>query len=110
MEVFTQFSSDLDDNTKKQLAHGRALMELLKQPLGNPFSMGQQVITLVAANAHIFSDVPITDIKKFRIDLLKYMAEEHIDIIGELESTKDLTDELREAIISACEEFKSTRK
>jgi F-type H+-transporting ATPase subunit alpha len=110
MEVFTQFSSDLDDNTKKQLAHGRALMELLKQPLGNPFSMGQQVITLVAANAHIFSDVPIPDIKKFRIDLLKYMAEEHIDIIGELESTKDLTDELREAIIRACEEFKSTRK
>ena len=39
MEVFTQFSSDLDENTKKQLAHGRALMELLKQPLGRPFTM-----------------------------------------------------------------------
>ena len=107
MEVFTQFSSDLDDNTKKQLAHGRALMELLKQPLGNPFSMAQQVITLVAANAHIFSDVPIPKIRQFRIDLLKYMSEEHIEIIGELEASKDLTDETRSAIVKACEEFKA---
>ena len=59
MEVFTQFSSDLDENTKKQLAHGRALMELLKQPLGRPFTMAEQVITLVAANAHVFSDLPV---------------------------------------------------
>ena len=107
MEVFTQFSSDLDDNTKKQLAHGRALMELLKQPLGNPFSMAQQVITLVAANAHLFSNVPIPEIKKFRIDLLKYIEQEHIEIIGELEASKDLTDETREAIVKACEEFKA---
>lgn len=107
MEVFTQFSSDLDDNTKKQLAHGRALMELLKQPLGNPFSMAEQVITLVAANAHIFSDVPIPKIRQFRIDLLKYMSEEHIEIIGELEASKDLTDETRSAIVKACEEFKA---
>lgn len=109
MEVFTQFSSDLDDNTKKQLAHGRALMELLKQPLGNPFSMAEQVITLVAANAHLFSDVPIPEIKKFRIDLLKYIEQEHIEIIGELEASKDLTDETREAIVKACEEFKTQR-
>ena len=110
MEVFTQFSSDLDDNTKKQLAHGRALMELLKQPLGNPFSMAEQVITLVAANAHIFSDVPIPEIKKFRIDLLKFIEMEHIEIIGELEASKDLTDETREAIVKACEEFKQRLK
>ena len=57
MEVFTQFSSDLDESTKKQLAHGKALMELLKQPLGHPMSMAEQVITLVAANAHVFSDL-----------------------------------------------------
>ena len=66
MEVFTQFSSDLDENTKKQLAHGRALMELLKQPLGRPFTMAEQVITLVAANAHVFSDLPVEKIKAFR--------------------------------------------
>ena len=53
MEVFTQFSSDLDENTKKQLAHGRALMELLKQPLGRPFTMAEQVITLLPM--HMYS-------------------------------------------------------
>ena len=106
MEVFTQFSSDLDENTKRQLAHGRALMELLKQPLGAPFSMEQQVVTLVAANAHIFSDVSLADIKKFRMDLLNFISQEYPDIYTELEFSKDLIDETREAIIEACNEFK----
>ena len=106
MEVFTQFSSDLDENTKKQLAHGRALMELLKQPLGEPFSMEEQVVTLVAANAHIFSDVPLKDVKQFRKDLLKFISQEYPDIYTELEFSKDLVDDTREAIIEACKEFK----
>ena len=66
MEVFTQFSSDLDESTKKQLAHGKALMELLKQPLGHPMSMAEQVITLVAANAHVFSDLEAAQVKPFQ--------------------------------------------
>ncbi|WP_028235868.1 F0F1 ATP synthase subunit alpha [Pseudobutyrivibrio sp. MD2005] len=110
MEVFTQFSSDLDDATKKQLAHGRALMELLKQPLSKPFSMAQQVIILVAANAHIFSDVDSSSIKKFRAEMLDYFAAEHNDIISQLNTSKDLTDDLKEAIIDACEEFKKNQE
>ena len=110
MEVFTQFSSDLDDATKKQLAHGRALMELLKQPLSKPFSMAEQVIILVAANAHIFSDVDSTSIKKFRADMLDYFAAEHSDIISQLNTSKDLTDDLKSAIIDACEEFKKNQE
>ena len=57
MEVFTQFSSDLDDATKAQLAHGRAIMELLKQPLCHPLSLHEQVITLCLANNGIFDIV-----------------------------------------------------
>jgi F-type H+-transporting ATPase subunit alpha len=110
MEVFTQFSSDLDDATKKQLAHGRALMELLKQPLSRPFSMAEQVIILVAANAHIFSDVEVSAIKKFRADMLTYFAADHSDIISQLESSKDLTDELKAAIVDAAEEFKKNQE
>ena len=49
MEVFTQFSSDLDEATKEQLAYGKRLMELLKQPLGRPLSLHEQVITLCTA-------------------------------------------------------------
>ena len=107
MEVFTQFSSDLDEGTKKQLAHGHALMELLKQPLGHPFTMEEQVITLVAANAHIFSDLPVGEIKQFRMDLLEDFSKNHADIISRLNSTKDLTDDVKEAIIEAATEFKN---
>ncbi|MCR5417121.1 MAG: F0F1 ATP synthase subunit alpha [Pseudobutyrivibrio sp.] len=110
MEVFTQFSSDLDDATKKQLAHGRALMELLKQPLNRPFSMAEQVIILVSANAHIFSDLDIADIKKFRADMLSFFAAEHGDIISQLDSSKDLTDDLKAAIIEAATEFKKNQE
>ena len=106
MEVFTQFSSDLDENTKKQLAHGRALMELLKQPLGRPFTMAEQVITLVAANAHVFSDLPVEKIKAFRLGLLDDFAKIHADIIGRLDSSKDLADDVKDAIIQAANEYK----
>ena len=110
MEVFTQFSSDLDDATKKQLAHGRALMELLKQPLNRPFSMAEQVIILVAANAHIFSDLDISSIRKFRADMLDFFAAEHGDLISQLNSTKDLADDLKEAIVEAASEFKKNQE
>ncbi len=110
MEVFTQFSSDLDDATKRQLAHGRALMELLKQPLNRPFSMAEQVIILVSANAHIFSDLDIASLKKFRTDMLDYFAAEHSDIISQLQTSKDLSDDLKTAIIEAATEFKKNQE
>lgn len=106
MEVFTQFSSDLDEGTKKQLAHGKALMELLKQPLGNPLNMPQQVITLVAANAQVFSDIAQKDVKKFQTDMLKYFEINCPDIISSIETGKVLTDEIKESIIDAALKFK----
>ena len=95
MEVFTQFSSDLDDATKKQLAHGRSLMELLKQPLGHPFSMADQVIILVAATTYVFSEIPVEEVQSFRSDLLNHFHTEHNDVITELETHLDLTEEMR---------------
>ena len=106
MEVFTQFSSDLDDATKKQLDHGRALMELLKQPLGHPFSMADQVIILVGANAHVFSDVPVEEVLDFRKGLLEFFHTECADIITELETYLDLPDELKKRIADKAEEYK----
>ena len=110
MEVFTQFSSDLDESTKKQLAHGKSLMELLKQPLGNPMSMADQVITLVAANAHIFSDLETGAIKEFQKGLLKDIRTNHSEIVTQLESTKQLSDDLKEMIIEAAKAYKNQDK
>ena len=70
MEVFTQFSSDLDDMTKEQLQYGKGLMELLKQPLCHPMSLADQVITLVAANKRLLLDVDIKQMKEFQGRLL----------------------------------------
>lgn len=72
-----------------------------------PFSMAEQVIILVSANAHIFSDVELADIKTFRKEMLTFFKEQHSDIINTIESTKDLTDETKEAIIEAAKEFKN---
>ena len=106
MEVFTQFSSDLDESTKKQLAHGKALMELLKQPLGHPMSMAEQVITLVAANAHVFSDLEAAQVKPFQKEMLADFNMNHTDIINQLETTKSLSDDIKDSIVKAAESFK----
>ena len=106
MEVFTQFSSDLDDATREQLAYGKGLMEVLKQPLYRPLSMAEQVITLVVATAKGFIDIPLTEVKRYQMALLDYIREHHGEIITELEETKTLTDELRQAVLTAAEEYK----
>ena len=106
MEVFTQFSSDLDDTTREQLAYGKGLMEVLKQPLYRPLSMAEQVITLVVATAKGFLEVPLTEIKAYQMGLLDYVRENHSEIIAALEETKALDDTLRQAILTAAEEYK----
>ena len=110
MEVFTQFSSDLDDATMKQLSHGRALMELLKQPLGHPFSMADQVIILVGANTYVFSDMPPSEVLPFRKALLDHFHEECSDIITELETYLDLPPELADRIESEAMKFRGRYK
>ena len=109
MEVFTQFSSDLDDSTKQQLEYGKGLMESLKQPLGRPLSMAEQVITLCAANNKLFMGIPTKDVKKFQMDMLDYVRDHNGEIIHELEDKKVLTDELVEEIIRTVKEMKSAQ-
>ena len=105
MEVFTQFSSDLDEGTKEQLAYGKGLMELLKQPLCNPLTMAEEVITLVAATGKLFIPVPVEKVKQTQLDMLEYFKNAKPEIIRELEETKNLSDELKEKILEAAKEF-----
>jgi F-type H+-transporting ATPase subunit alpha len=107
MEVFTQFSSDLDDATKAQLAYGKGLMELLKQPLYRPLSMAEQVISLWVATHKTLVDVPQSEVKTFQMALLENISTQHPEIIRELEEKHTLTDELAEQIMAAAQEFKS---
>lgn len=109
MEVFTQFSSDLDEETKNQLAYGKGLMELLKQQLGHPLSLHAQVISLVAATHWKMVDVPVEQIKQFQMDFLDYIDETHPEIGQEIEDNRVLTDELVSAVLDAVDAFKKER-
>ena len=109
MEVFTQFSSDLDAATKEQLQYGKSLMELLKQPLYHPLSLHEQVITLCAATHKIFMDVEVKQIKEFQEDMLRYFEQIHPEIVKEIEEKKELPETLIQAIVKAAEEYKADR-
>ena len=110
MEVFTQFASDLDDTTASQLAYGKSLMELLKQPLSKPLSMAEQVITLCAATrGKLMADLNLKDVKRFQGEMLEYFHNEHSDIISELTSTGRLEDETAERIVETAAKFKAER-
>ena len=105
MEVFTQFASDLDDATKAQLQHGKALMELLKQPLSHPLSMHEQVLTMCMATDGVFDKIPTRQVKQYQKDILDFMDLKHPEIGKEIEQTKALSDELRQKIKDAAAEF-----
>ena len=107
MEVFTQFSSDLDDMTKEQLQYGKGLMELLKQPLCHPMSLADQVITLVAANKRLLLDVDIKQMKEFQGRLLDFFKIENKDVVDAINEKKVLDDGITEKIVEAVKEFKS---
>lgn len=98
MEVFTQFSSELDDATTKLLNHGHMLTELLKQPLYNPLPHYEQVILLYAAQHGLLEDIPVNELKEYIAELMSYIGSYGQDIIEEIEENKVLTDDLAERI------------
>ena len=112
MEVFTQFSSDLDEETKSQLAYGQSLMYILRQGRSAPLSQAQQIVTLVSAMAHIYQQVPVAQVCALRDDILKEFAANRQSLMLELEQGTPLTDDLRGQIIefakTALEKFQRT--
>ncbi|MBQ5590983.1 MAG: F0F1 ATP synthase subunit alpha [Clostridia bacterium] len=106
IEVFSQFSSDLDEDTKKQLSFGRGLIEILKQPLLSPLSEFEQVISLVVANNKLLFDVETSNIKRFLKGLIDYIKLHHAEIEQKIKLEKMLDDKLIESIVSVTNEYK----
>ncbi len=106
MEVFTQFSSDLDAVTKEQLQYGKGLMELLKQPLCEPMSLHEQVITLCAASHKLLLDVPVKKIKRFQRAMLTWIDEHYPRIGDEIDRIQVLDEHLTDEILRAVKEYK----
>ena len=105
MEVFTQFSSDLDDATKRQLTYGQGLMRLLRQPQYAPFSQHQQVVILVSALGHIMQDVPLERMDSFRAGLLDHVEENGADLCSRIDLTGQLSPEDREEILDLARDY-----
>ena len=110
MEVFTQFSSDLDEDTKNQLAYGQSLMYILRQGRCSPLSQAQQIVTLVTAMARIYQQVPVAQVCSLRDYILGEFAAGRPQLMQELEQGAALTDEVRQQIVdfakTALEKFR----
>ena len=107
MEIFTQFSSDLDPATTELLNHGHMLTELLKQPLYNPLSHNEEVVTLYAATHGFFKGVPIKEVKEKRNDLMGYMKTYANDILKDIDEKKVLDDDLTKRLDKVLKDFSS---
>ena len=110
MEVFTQFSSDLDEDTKNQLAYGQSLMYILRQGRCSPLSQAQQIVTLVTAMARIYQQVPVSQVCPLRDYILGEFAAGRPQLMQKLEQGAALTDEVRQQIVdfakTALEKFR----
>ena len=110
MEVFTQFASDLDDQTRSQLEYGQGLMRMLRQKQYKPKSQHEQVITLVMALAHTMQGIPAPEVPKFIESLIEMFESDHRDICDRIDQTGKLDDDLKKEIIDVSVKFKEKYK
>jgi F-type H+-transporting ATPase subunit alpha len=107
LEAFAAFASDLDKASRAQLDRGSRLVELLKQPQYQPFSVSRQVASLWAGGSGGMDDVPIEDIRRFETEMLDFLGREHAHVLADIEDTKDLSDESVQGLQDALTTFKS---
>ncbi len=110
MEVFTQFSSDLDEVTRRQLVHGAGLMALLRQNQYHPWSQHQQVVLLVAALAHTMQTVPTREIPACARGLVAYVETQAAAMCREIDQSGRLTDAMRAEIQALATSFVAAGK
>ena len=106
MEVFTQFSSDLDPATQAMLDHGHVLMELLKQPLYHPLSTWKEVIILAAASNQLLDDIAVNELREFREGLTNYVQSNGAAIVQEIQEKGTLSPENLEQLLTLVRDYK----
>lgn len=106
LEVFTQFSSDLDKATQQALGHGKRLLELLKQPLYHPMPVSRQAIVLYAATNGLVDDVPLEQVHAFMGEFVETMEREHAEVMAEIQTTGNLSGPTVETVRSVLETVK----
>lgn len=110
MEVFTQFSSDLDEVTKRQLLYGQGLMRLLRQEQYHPLKSEEQVILLTVALERLLIEVPVSEIPEFSRELVRYAKEQLADVCMEIEQSGQLSEENREKILTLAKKYIASQR
>ena len=106
MEVFTQFSSDLDPATQAMLDHGHVLMELLKQPLYHPLAMWKEVVVLAAASNGLLDDIDLSALRSFREGLSAYVKQNGSAVMAELQEKGTLSEENMKQLLELIKTYK----
>ena len=108
LAAFSQFASDLDEATRRQLEHGERVEELMKQPQFSPMTVSEMGLVLYAASEGFLEDVPVDRVLDFERDLLAYMNSEHGEWMSNITETGEYSDEIVDYMKAAIETFKST--
>jgi F-type H+-transporting ATPase subunit alpha len=109
LAAFSQFASDLDEATRRQLEHGRRVEELMKQKQYHPMTVADQGVSLFAATEGFLTDVPVNHVLDFERDLLAYMHAEKADFMKMINETGAYNDEIVDEMRTAIEAFKATQ-
>ncbi|MGB1189790.1 MAG: F0F1 ATP synthase subunit alpha [Pseudomonadales bacterium] len=109
LAAFSQFASDLDEATRRQLEHGERINELMKQKQYSPMTVSEMGVVLFAANERFLEDVPVEKVLDFEAALLSYMHSEHGDFMAQVDQEGAYTDEVIATMRSAIETFKQTQ-
>ncbi|MBZ9566915.1 F0F1 ATP synthase subunit alpha [Modicisalibacter tunisiensis] len=109
LAAFSQFASDLDEATRKQLEHGQRVTELMKQTQYTPMSVAEMALTLFAANEGFLDDVEVSKVLDFESALQDYMKAEHGELLDKINQTGDYSDEIKQGLKSGVEQFKATQ-
>ena len=108
LEAFSQFASDLDEVSRKQLERGARLVEVHKQPPYNPIPIEKQILIIYAGTRGYLDDIEKEDIRRFEEELYQFVETKYQNVLEEIKDKKKLDDELEEKIKSVIEEFKKT--
>ncbi len=108
MAAFAQFATDLDRVTRRMLDKGARLIELLKQPQYSPLPVEKQVLSILAGTAPegFLMDIEISQVGQFEEQLLEYFESRHPEMLAEIRDRKEISNELREKLVKAIQEFK----
>ena len=108
LAAFSQFGSELDEDTRNQLAQGERIKEILKQPQYKPMPVEKQVVIIYAATRKYLLDIEVDRILEFESGLFEYISTNYPDIFEKIREEKKLSDELEDALKKAIPEFKET--